>query len=61
MLIFNRWGEQVFESNEYKLGWEVLGSVVEIDTFVWTIDFEYTTDTGHLVSDRKVGVVSVIR
>jgi gliding motility-associated-like protein len=39
MLIYNRWGEKIFESNDINKGWDgtYKGSEVEQDIYVWTI------------------------
>ncbi len=59
LLIFNRWGEVVFESNDASVGWNGTygaGSdrIVKEGTYVWKIDFKETmsdqrhTHTGHV-------------
>ena len=58
MLIFNRWGEIIFESFDSTAGWNgtyVNGELVEDGVYVYSIDFGYLiTDerevvTGHLI------------
>src|SRR5690554_2068611 len=58
--IFNRWGECVYETNDYHAGWDgtYMNKLVEEGTYVWIIRFEelYTTDVVQLT-----GVVSVLQ
>lgn len=58
--IFNRWGECVYETNDYHAGWDgtYMNKLVEEGTYVWKIRFEelYTTDVVQLT-----GVVSVLQ
>jgi gliding motility-associated-like protein len=62
LLIFNRWGEIVFESYDAKIGWNgkmgVDGNTVQIGTYTWKIEFKAK------LSPQKqivVGHVNVIR
>jgi gliding motility-associated-like protein len=59
LLIFNRWGEIVFESNDASIGWDGTygsesGQLVKDGTYVWKIEFKETmtdkrhTHTGHV-------------
>jgi gliding motility-associated-like protein len=63
LLIFNRWGEVVFESNNPTVGWDGTygmdgGSIVKTGTYVWKIEFK--TDQS---DERKLstGHVNVLR
>jgi gliding motility-associated-like protein len=50
MLIFNRWGEIIFESFDSAAGWNgtyVNGELVEDGLYVYSIDF------GHLITDER--------
>ncbi len=57
LLIFNRWGEVLFESNNAAVGWDGTygGSIVQDGTYVWKIEFreKYTdkriVETGHVI------------
>ncbi len=42
MLIFNRWGEIVFESRNYDEGWDGTfdNEIVQQDAYIWQIDFK---------------------
>jgi gliding motility-associated-like protein len=56
LLIFNRWGEIVFESYNHQIGWDgtYRGKLVQDGTYVWKIEFKtkYTDErkvhTGHI-------------
>jgi gliding motility-associated-like protein len=60
LLIFNRWGEILFESNNHQVGWDGTygGKVVKDGTYIWKIEFKtkYT-------DERKVhhGHVNILR
>ncbi len=61
LVIFNRWGEIVFESYDANYGWDgYFGSagLVEDGTYIWTISF------GETMSDKlhvETGVVTVLK
>jgi gliding motility-associated-like protein len=60
LLIFNRWGEIVFESFNAEIGWNGLykGKLAQDGTYTWKIEFKETmTDKRH----TAVGHVSIIR
>lgn len=44
MLIFNRWGEVIFETHNAAIGWDGTynGKYVKDGTYVWTIEFQET-------------------
>ncbi|MBI1838483.1 MAG: choice-of-anchor L domain-containing protein [Flavobacteriia bacterium] len=56
MLIFNRWGEIIFESNDAKIGWDGTygGKLVQEGVYTWKINFKLKTSderkmiTGHV-------------
>lgn len=56
LLIFNRWGELLFQSNDISVGWDGTynGEYVQEGTYVWTLRFgmmdtdEIRTDKGHI-------------
>jgi gliding motility-associated-like protein len=52
LLIFNRWGEIIFESNDANFGWDGTygGKQVQDGTYVWTIEFKTTQ------SDERVNI-----
>lgn len=60
LLIFNRWGEIMFESKNYKVGWDGTygGKLVPDGVYVWKITLvEGEADTEH----QRVGHVSVLK
>ncbi len=61
-MIFNRWGELIFESSTPYEGWNGKKfnnmNPVEIDTYVWRVEY---TDSFTNKSGKKMGSVSVIR
>jgi gliding motility-associated-like protein len=57
--VFNRWGEQIFQTNDINAGWDgsYKGSVVQQDTYVWkVIVFDYQGKEHQLI-----GHVTVLR
>lgn len=60
LLIFNRWGEVIFESRNPQIGWDgtFKGKVVKDGTYVWKIDLKVT-----IADERKeyYGHVNVLR
>jgi gliding motility-associated-like protein len=44
LLIFNRWGEVIFESRDASIGWDGTynGQLVKDGTYIWTIEFQET-------------------
>jgi gliding motility-associated-like protein len=51
LLLFNRWGEVIFESNNAKVGWDGTygGKLVQDGTYVWKIEFRETmSDKRHI-------------
>ena len=60
MVIFNRWGEIVFESFDANGGWNghYMGKLVQDGTYTWKIDFKETmSDKRHSI----IGHVNIIR
>lgn len=60
LLIFNRWGEVLFESNDAEFGWDGTygGKIVEDGTYVWKITYKVKDiDKRHIIS----GHVTLIR
>ncbi|MDX2361892.1 MAG: gliding motility-associated C-terminal domain-containing protein [Crocinitomicaceae bacterium] len=60
LLIFNRWGEIIWESFDDSVGWDGTynGNIVQDGTYTWKIDFKVSsTDERQLV----VGHVNIIR
>jgi gliding motility-associated-like protein len=59
MRIFNRWGEQVFATNDINIGWDGThkGKPAEMGTFLYTL--QMTTDAGEAI--QKQGTITLIR
>ncbi len=59
MMIFNRWGELIFESNDVLVGWDGYydGKLSQIGTYVYTIDITFIDD----FSASKQGHIKLIR
>lgn len=58
-VIFNRWGELIFETNDVNIGWDgyYKGTMCQQDVYVWKIDLKYTN--GKKLS--KAGDVTLVR
>jgi gliding motility-associated-like protein len=60
MLIFNRWGEIIFETNDASIGWDGTyhGEIVKEGSYTWKIEFKTTAN-----DERKIdlGLVNVLR
>lgn len=61
LIIFNRWGEVIFESEKEDEGWNgtYKGALVEQDVYVWKL--EYKTKCTHDRLNIKIGHVTVVR
>lgn len=57
--VYNRWGEEVFRTNEYMKGWDgkLRGRTADAGTYVWIV--QGTNTTGELMEKR--GTVTLIR
>lgn len=62
LLIFNRWGEVLFESNDPDVGWSgkygINGNIVKEGVYVWKIIFKRKADGGE---EMHVGHVSLLK
>jgi len=61
MTIFNRWGQQVFTTNDLLTGWDgtLNGNPAQIGVYTWQI--EYTADIFPLEKEYRVGHVTLLR
>ncbi|HRO76173.1 MAG TPA: gliding motility-associated C-terminal domain-containing protein, partial [Crocinitomicaceae bacterium] len=59
IMIYNRWGERIFESNDKQFRWDgtYKGKMVPDDVYVWIIDF--MSNDG--IEGRLTGHIAVIR
>jgi len=58
-IIWNRWGQKVFESNTISKGWDgkVKGVVQPMDVYVYTLSVEFTDGA----KSTKKGDITLIR
>ncbi len=63
MLIYNRWGQLIYESNSIENDWDGTfnGNPVQIDVYVYKIYFSYQQENGGVIRSQKVGRVTVLR
>ncbi len=61
MMIFNRWGELVFETNDMETGWDgtIKGKLAEQDVYIWRIKYKTLCSKEELKT--KIGHITVIR
>ena len=59
LMIFNRWGELIFESNDIEIGWDgyLNGTLVQQDVYVWKVTITYTDGSEF----TKAGDLTLIR
>lgn len=60
MLIFNRWGEVIFETNNAEIGWDGTyhGKLVQEGTYTWKIEFKTSKNDARKIA---VGHTNVLR
>jgi gliding motility-associated-like protein len=63
MLIFNRWGEKLFESHDISIGWDGKKNGVPCpgDTYVFTISYIIELDSGTEVKNEVAGIVVLLK
>ena len=63
--VFNRWGEQLFESGDPTLGWDgtYAGEIVPDDMYVWRLEYAFYTDKEGTVgvTQNQLGHIQVLR
>lgn len=61
MLIFNRWGEKIFETNDFNSGWDgrVKNELVPEGVYIYVINYQSACTQGKRL--RKIGHVMVLR
>lgn len=57
--IFDRWGQKVFQSDDYRVSWDG-GDAPTGETFTYVIEYTYNQEQGTR-TDQKTGIVTVIR
>ena len=62
LLIFNRWGEQIYRSTDINQGWDgtYMGQKVQIDVYVWKLSYSENLETGKTKKHERLGQVSVV-
>lgn len=64
-MVFDRWGELLFESNDLDTGWDgtYQGEVVKNDMYVWRMEYKFFTDQEGTVGfqQNQTGGVQVLR
>jgi gliding motility-associated-like protein len=60
LLIFNRWGEIIFESNDSTIGWDGTyhGEIVKEGVYTWKITFKTSANDEH---KEVLGSVNLLR
>ena len=60
LLIFDRWGELIFTSNDMNKGWDgnYMGRSAQIDVYVWKLETSEMESKKHV---KKMGRVSLVR
>ena len=63
LVIFNRWGELIFESYDINNGWDgtYMGNEVQISAYVWKVDWLSTSSHEQKTKNERTGTVSLIR
>ncbi len=63
LLIFNRWGEQIYQTNDINSGWDgtYMGNDCQIDVYVYKISYRTQEELGLSERISRVGRVSLIR
>jgi gliding motility-associated-like protein len=63
LMIFDRWGELIFESYNIENGWDgtYKGNEVQIDVYLWKLDWLSTDAQEQKTKNQRVGTVSLIR
>jgi gliding motility-associated-like protein len=59
LMVFNRWGEQVFQSNDVKVGWDgyYKGKICDQGVYIWRAIGKFTNGR---IFDKK-GNVTLLR
>ncbi|MFM7024044.1 MAG: gliding motility-associated C-terminal domain-containing protein [Flavobacteriales bacterium] len=62
ILIFNRWGELIYKSNDYQASWDGTyhGKKVEQDVYVWKVHYAINLPNGKTQDRNRIGHVTVI-
>ena len=63
ILIFNRWGELLFKSNNINDNWDgkVNGRIAQIDTYVYKISYSIYNESNTEQKKEKLGIVTLVK
>lgn len=63
LMIFNRWGELLFETYSETQFWDgtYKGNVVQEDVYVWKVDYKVEETNNDITKKTEIGRVTVIR
>ncbi|MFM7021806.1 MAG: gliding motility-associated C-terminal domain-containing protein [Flavobacteriales bacterium] len=63
LMIFNRWGELIYESFDIEEGWDGFykGELVQIDVYVWKLSWKGDSETRRQEKHEQVGSVTVMK
>ena len=59
LMIFNKWGEKIFESNDFNVGWDgyYMGEPLPQDVYIWKVEGKFSNGQ----TFEKMGDVTLIR
>jgi gliding motility-associated-like protein len=62
LLVFNRWGEQIFRSTDINTGWDgsYNSQLVQQDVYVYKILYSVNNENGNVTRKEKIGSITVI-
>jgi gliding motility-associated-like protein len=62
MLIFNRWGQKLFETKDISYGWDgkVSGRLCPVGTYFYLIEFSYECSSGIIKTEEKTGSITLL-
>ncbi len=62
-LIFDRWGKQIFSTNNIHEGWDgtYKGNPCQIEVYVYKITYDYSIKIGSKKTKQRVGTVTLMR
>ena len=63
LLIFDRWGEQIFSTKNLNEGWDgtYLGNTCQVDVYVYKAIYDYITENQAVKTEVRVGTVTLLR
>ncbi|MCB9197326.1 MAG: gliding motility-associated C-terminal domain-containing protein [Flavobacteriales bacterium] len=61
LMVFNRWGQLIFETSDVNYGWDgtYMGDPCAIDTYIWKIEFSKTAESN--LFQKFTGHVNLLR